>query len=134
MVKPIFSWAYSVVTKWCRDNYKLMWNLKRCNLYCIILIHISYIKPYYYGPGQAMRFPGSWGSQISRQQAHEGGKFVNPTHQPPFQNLLQSHCYRSWAFISWKNNTIWQAIMMWRTYLYLNVHRNINTQILWQLN
>jgi hypothetical protein len=30
-----------------------------------------------------LRFPGGWGSQISTQSTHEGGKVVNPTHRPP---------------------------------------------------
>jgi hypothetical protein len=47
------------------------------------------VKQCHYRPGQALRFPGGWGSQISRQSAHDGGKVVSPMYTP--RNIPGTH-------------------------------------------
>ena len=41
------------------------------------------VKQSLYSPEQALGVPVGWGSQISWQSAHEGGKVVSPTYRPP---------------------------------------------------
>ena len=57
------------------------------------------VKQSYYGSGQALRLPGGWGSQISRQSAHEGGKVVSHTHRPPLPpgNICGTLSVRGWV-------------------------------------
>jgi hypothetical protein len=55
------------------------------------------VQPSLYNPGQTLRVPRCWTSQISRHSAHEGGKVGKPTHRPtlPPGNIHDTDfCYR----------------------------------------
>ena len=63
-------------------------------------ISLVKVKQSHYRPGQALRVPEGWGSQISRQSTHEGGKVVSPTHRPPFtpkKYFWYSFVLRGWG-------------------------------------
>jgi hypothetical protein len=85
-----------------------LWLLTDLDIYmayvCVVCIlsqpHI--LKQSHYMPGEALRVSGGWGSQISRQSAHEGGKVVSPTHRPPLppRKFLVIISIRGWVDLS----------------------------------
>ena len=64
-------------------HYSVSQSLQRCNwqLYQPQVKHLTCKGKAI--PAKTLSVQGGWGSQISRQMAHEGGKVVGPMHQPP---------------------------------------------------
>ena len=67
-----------------------------------------------YRSGEVLSVPGGWGSQISRQWPHEGGK-VSPTHRPP----LPPRKYSRYLFLleteSTPGATVWpEGLCQWK--------------------
>ena len=79
--EPALKWNHSVRVACLKVPGGFGWNLVL--LAYSKMLRSPVVKKSHYRPGEAQRVPGVWGSQISRQSAHEGGRVVSPTHRPP---------------------------------------------------
>ena len=75
----VFCFLFQYVFKIISYQEWILWKVKSKAIPCTCLL-----KP--------QRVLGGWGSQISGQTAHEGGKVVSPTHRPPLATKKYSCC------------------------------------------
>ena len=78
----IYIYVYIFITKHLLKNHRPLYTAKS--------------KDPHYRPGQVVRVPGVWGSQISRQLAHECGNVVSLAHRPP---LHPRKYFRYWFLL-----------------------------------
>jgi hypothetical protein len=82
---------------WSRNHIDPVGVVESWKQYTTMICTLSWwrknVKQSNYKPGHSLRVPGVWGSQISRQSTHEGGKVVSPTHRPtlPQGNIPGTH-------------------------------------------
>ena len=75
--------SFHILHSWALTSLFKFLIISNFELRGLCALSIVEVKQSHYRPGEVLRVPGGWGSQISRQSAHEGGKVVSPIHQPP---------------------------------------------------